>query len=131
MHTGLTASLKELFLDTLIVEAYKRTSSEKRKTVQYKDIASAVAEIDAMEFLMGTQLIAVLMPEHSLSITHRGTLCCERICAHYIHVFLAPIFHVSMFFGANFLILPRSRADSIPLAERRYANAPGAGTPSK
>ena len=52
--------LKELFLDTVIVEAYKRTATEKRKTVQYKDVAGAIAEIDAMEFLTG--IVAEFLP---------------------------------------------------------------------
>ena len=47
-------------MDTVIVEAYKRTATEKRKTVQYKDVAGAIAEIDAMEFLTG--IVAEFLP---------------------------------------------------------------------
>lgn len=50
---------QEMFLETLVVEAHKKTAAEKRKTLQYKDIAGAIADIDAMEFLSGSSLLSL------------------------------------------------------------------------
>lgn len=49
----LIARSTELFIDSLAKEAYKYTAQVKKKTVQKKDIKSAVDNVDALVFLEG------------------------------------------------------------------------------
>ncbi|XP_043284019.1 DNA polymerase epsilon subunit 4 [Venturia canescens] len=43
----------ELFIDSLAKEAYKYTAQSKKKTVQKKDVESAIDNVDALVFLEG------------------------------------------------------------------------------
>eukprot|EP01132_Coremiostelium_polycephalum_P000963 gene963-1226_t len=47
----LIAKSTELFLDYIVKEAYKKTSSEKKKILSYKDLSSTVKDLDNLEFL--------------------------------------------------------------------------------
>ncbi|KAK7790293.1 hypothetical protein R5R35_003872 [Gryllus longicercus] len=49
----LIAKATELFLGSLATEAYKQASQAKRKTIQKKDIDSAINCIDSLAFLEG------------------------------------------------------------------------------
>lgn len=46
-------SLQELFIDSLAKEAYKYTAQTKKKTVQKRDLESAIDNVDALVFLEG------------------------------------------------------------------------------
>ncbi|XP_011150224.1 DNA polymerase epsilon subunit 4 isoform X2 [Harpegnathos saltator] len=50
----LIAKSTELFIDSLVKEAYKYTMQAKKKTVQKRDIETAVNKVDALVFLEGT-----------------------------------------------------------------------------
>ena len=43
--------LQELFIESLVREAYKYTVSAKKKTIQKNDIDSAIEQVDALMFL--------------------------------------------------------------------------------
>ncbi|GAB1859707.1 DNA polymerase epsilon subunit 4 [Camponotus japonicus] len=49
----LTAKSVELFIDSLAKEAYKYTVQAKKRTVQKRDVESAIANVDALVFLEG------------------------------------------------------------------------------
>ncbi|XP_072758083.1 DNA polymerase epsilon subunit 4 [Anoplolepis gracilipes] len=49
----LTAKSVELFIDSLAKEAYKYTAQAKKKTVQKRDVESAIDNVDALVFLEG------------------------------------------------------------------------------
>ncbi|ORZ13112.1 histone-fold-containing protein [Absidia repens] len=49
--THCIASATELFMEYLVNEGYSRAQKNKRKTVFYKDLASAVSQTDPLEFL--------------------------------------------------------------------------------
>ncbi|XP_076663528.1 DNA polymerase epsilon subunit 4 [Andrena cerasifolii] len=49
----LIAKSTELFIDALAKESYKYTAQTKKKTVQKRDIESAIDNIDALVFLEG------------------------------------------------------------------------------
>ncbi|XP_015601388.1 DNA polymerase epsilon subunit 4 [Cephus cinctus] len=44
----------ELFIDSLAKEAYKYTVQTKKKTVQKRDVESAIENVDSLVFLEGT-----------------------------------------------------------------------------
>ncbi|XP_014472677.1 PREDICTED: DNA polymerase epsilon subunit 4 [Dinoponera quadriceps] len=50
----LIAKSTELFIDSLVKEAYKYTIQAKKKTVQKRDIETAIDKVDALVFLEGT-----------------------------------------------------------------------------
>lgn len=45
--------LQELFIDSLAKESYKYTAQMKKKTIQKRDVESAINNIDALVFLEG------------------------------------------------------------------------------
>jgi len=47
----LIAKSTEFFLENFVTESYKSTKRDKRRTIQYKDLAKAVQDIDSLEFL--------------------------------------------------------------------------------
>ncbi|XP_050453117.1 DNA polymerase epsilon subunit 4 [Cataglyphis hispanica] len=49
----LTAKSVELFIDSLAKEAYKYTAQAKKRTVQKRDVESAIDNVDALVFLEG------------------------------------------------------------------------------
>lgn len=49
----LIAKCTELFIDSLAKEAYKYTAQMKKKTVQKRDVESAIDNVDALIFLEG------------------------------------------------------------------------------
>ncbi|KAG0172845.1 hypothetical protein DFQ28_009808 [Apophysomyces sp. BC1034] len=49
--TFCVAYATELFMEYLITEGFDRAKRDKRKTVFYKDLASAVSEVEQFEFL--------------------------------------------------------------------------------
>ncbi|KAI9270411.1 histone-fold-containing protein [Phascolomyces articulosus] len=49
--TFCVAYATELFMEYLVKEGFTRARKEKRKTVYYKDLASAVSEVEQFEFL--------------------------------------------------------------------------------
>lgn len=53
--TMLTVSIvrQELFIESLAKEAYKHTVQTKKKTVQKRDVESAIDKVDALVFLEG------------------------------------------------------------------------------
>ncbi|XP_033321654.1 DNA polymerase epsilon subunit 4 [Megalopta genalis] len=50
----LIAKSTELFIDSLAKESYKYTAQMKKKTIQKRDIESAINNVDALVFLEGT-----------------------------------------------------------------------------
>ncbi|KAL1140363.1 hypothetical protein AAG570_000295 [Ranatra chinensis] len=50
----LVTKAAELFIETLTKDAYSFTASAKKKTIQRRDIDSAVANADSLFFLEGT-----------------------------------------------------------------------------
>ncbi|KAL0126479.1 hypothetical protein PUN28_005086 [Cardiocondyla obscurior] len=51
--TFLVAKSVELFIESLAKEAYKYTAQTKKRTVQKRDIESAIDNVDALVFLEG------------------------------------------------------------------------------
>ncbi|KAI8140632.1 histone-fold-containing protein [Fennellomyces sp. T-0311] len=49
--TFCVAYATELFMEYLVKEGFTRARKEKRKTIYYKDLASAVSEVEQFEFL--------------------------------------------------------------------------------
>eukprot|EP01102_Stenamoeba_stenopodia_P007446 TRINITY_DN2085_c0_g1_i1.p2 TRINITY_DN2085_c0_g1~~TRINITY_DN2085_c0_g1_i1.p2 ORF type:complete len:144 (+),score=44.85 TRINITY_DN2085_c0_g1_i1:166-597(+) len=47
----LLAKSAELFLEYLVTAAYERVKREKRRTLNYNDVATVVSEMDVLEFL--------------------------------------------------------------------------------
>lgn len=45
--------LQELFIDSLTKESYKYTARMKKKTLQKRDVESAIDNVDALVFLEG------------------------------------------------------------------------------
>ncbi|KOX71941.1 DNA polymerase epsilon subunit 4 [Melipona quadrifasciata] len=43
----------ELFIDSLVKESYKYTAQMKKKTIQKRDVESAINNVDALAFLEG------------------------------------------------------------------------------
>ncbi|XP_053978866.1 DNA polymerase epsilon subunit 4-like [Hylaeus anthracinus] len=50
----LIAKSTELFIDSLAKESYKHTARMKKKTIQKRDVESAINNVDALVFLEGT-----------------------------------------------------------------------------
>ncbi|CAG2061309.1 unnamed protein product [Timema podura] len=50
---SLVAWSKEMFIDSIVKEAYFYTSQAKKKTIQRKDIDSAIDAVDCLAFLEG------------------------------------------------------------------------------
>ncbi|XP_032668627.1 DNA polymerase epsilon subunit 4 [Odontomachus brunneus] len=50
----LIAKSTELFIDSLVKEAYKYTMQAKKRTVQKRDVETAIDKVDALVFLEGT-----------------------------------------------------------------------------
>ncbi|XP_076160083.1 DNA polymerase epsilon subunit 4 [Ptiloglossa arizonensis] len=50
----LIAKSTELFIDSLTKESYKCTARMKKKTIQKRDVESAINNVDALVFLEGT-----------------------------------------------------------------------------
>ncbi|KAI9143149.1 histone-fold-containing protein [Paraphysoderma sedebokerense] len=50
----LVAASTEIMIEQLMQKAYEYTRRDNRKTLQYKDIANAVKNVDGLEFLMDT-----------------------------------------------------------------------------
>jgi len=70
----LIAKATELFLEYLVVEAYNKTKEEKRKILQYKDLARLVRETDELEFLddmIPEQQPAIVVKTDSVSTEHK------------------------------------------------------------
>lgn len=53
-YTNCWSFQQELFIDSLVKEAYKYTIQAKKKTVQKRDIETAIDKVDALVFLEGT-----------------------------------------------------------------------------